>query len=337
MNRRRTTSTPFSVLVQDFFGSRLINEREASPQTIASYRDTFRLLFRYAQRRLKKEPVELVLADLDAKFVLGFLEHLERSRGNSARTRNARLAAIRSFMRYASFQDPSALPVVQRVLAIPLKRFERPLVGFLSRDEIEAILSAPDSSTWTGHRDQMLLRTMYNTGARVSEIIALRIADVSLGTNAHVHISGKGRKERTIPLWRSTSRALQSWLSSHLNSDRSAPLFTNRRGERLSRSGVENRLRVSVRAAADTCPTLVERRVSPHVLRHTTAMHLLQSGVDITVIALWLGHESPATTHQYVEADLMMKERALAKLQEAPDPQARYRADDAVLQFLNSL
>ncbi|MCG8554148.1 MAG: site-specific integrase [Proteobacteria bacterium] len=337
MSQRRTAPTSFTVLVQDFFGSRLINERNVSPRTIASYRDTFRLLFRYAEKRLKNAPVELLLADLDANFVLGFLNHLERVRGNSARTRNVRLAAIRSFMRYASFRDPSVLPVVQRVLAIPLKRFERPLIGFLSREEIEAILSAPDCSTWTGHRDQMLLRTMYNTGARVSEIVALRVADVSLGTNAHVRISGKGRKERTIPLWRSTSKALKSWLSAHLRLEGRAPLFTNRRIEPLSRSGVEDRLRVAVRAAAETCLPLAERRVSPHIIRHTTAMHLLQSGVDITVIALWLGHESPATTHQYVETDLMMKERALARLQEAPATPTRYRASDTLLQFLNSL
>jgi integrase/recombinase XerD len=337
MSQRRTSPTSFTVLVQDFFGSRLINERNVSPRTIASYRDTFRLLFRYAEKHLKKAPVELLLTDLDAKFVLGFLNHLERVRSNSARTRNVRLAAIRSFMRYASFRDPSVLPVVQRVLAIPLKRFERPLIGFLSREEIEAILSAPDCATWSGHRDRMLLQAMYNTGARVSEIVALRIADVSLGTSARVHISGKGRKERAIPLWRSTSKALKSWLSSHLRPEGSAPLFTNRHGEPMSRSGVEDRLQVAVRVATEACPPLAERRVSPHIIRHTTAMHLLQSGVDITVIALWLGHESPATTHQYIETDLMMKERALARLQEAPAASARYRASDTLLQFLNSL
>ncbi|RLA57548.1 MAG: integrase [Gammaproteobacteria bacterium] len=326
----------FSTVVQDFFTNRLADEKNVSAQTIASYRDTFRLLLRYAEKYRKKSPVDLSFADLDAPFVLGFLNDLEQTRGNSARTRNSRLAAIRSFMKYASFRDPSSLQIVQSVLAIPLKRFRRPLLGFLSRDEIGAILAAPDASTWSGHRDQILLRTMYNTGARVSEIASLRVSDVSLGTGSHVRIMGKGRKERSIPLWRSTRNAIKHWLPL-LSGDGNGPLFSNRYGDHISRSGVENRLRVAIATATKKCPSLKGRRVSPHTIRHTTAMHLLQSGVDITVIALWLGHESPSTTHQYVEADLAMKERALKKIQEPPKASARYRASDPLLAFLNTL
>jgi integrase/recombinase XerD len=326
----------FSTVVQDFFTNRLANEKNVSARTIASYRDTFRLLLRYAEKHRKKSPIDLSFADLDAPFVLGFLNDLEKTRGNSARTRNSRLAAIRSFMKYASFRDPSSLQIVQSVLAIPLKRFRRPLLGFLSRDEIGAILAAPDASTWSGHRDQILLRTMYNTGARVSEIASMRVSDVSLGTGSHVSIMGKGRKERTIPLWRSTRDALKHWLP-RLSGDGNGPLFSNRHGDHISRSGVENRLRVAIATATKKCPSLINRRISPHTIRHTTAMHLLQSGVDITVIALWLGHESPSTTHQYVEADLAMKERALKKLQELPKASMRYRASDPLLTFLNTL
>jgi integrase/recombinase XerD len=335
---KQLTGPGFSTMVQEFFSSRLINEKNVSARTVASYRDTFRLLLQYAQMHRKKAPSDLIVDDLDAPFVLGFLNHLEQERGNSPRTRNSRLAAIRSFMKYVSYCDPTVIAVVQRVLAIPLKRFERPLLGFLSRDEIDALLAAPDVSKWSGRRDQMLLRTMYNTGARVSEIVALRVCDVSFGDHARVRILGKGRKERTIPLWRSTRDGLKQWLSNR-SQERNGhePLFANRMGDHLSRSGVEARLRTAVLAAAKKCPTLTGRRVSPHTIRHSTAMHLLQSGVDITVIALWLGHESPTTTHQYVEADLSMKERALNQIQELPKASARYRATDKLLGFLNSL
>lgn len=251
---KHRSKTPFSTVVQEFFSNRLVNEKNVSARTIASYRDTFRLLLRYAEQHRKKSPVDLSFADVDATLVLGFLNDLEQTRGNSARTRNSRLAAIRSFMKYASFREPSALRIVQRILAI---------------------------------RDQILLRTMYNTGARVSEIAALRVRDVSLGNGSHVRIMGKGRKERTIPLWRSTRDALKHWLSV-LSGDSNAPLFANRRGEHITRSGVEDRVRVAVTAATEKCPSLGGRRVSPHTIRHTTAMHLLQSGVDITVIALWV-------------------------------------------------
>lgn len=332
----KPSAPTFPLLLQDFFCQRLVAQRNASARTIASYRDTFRLLLRYAEKRLHKQPFALTLADLDVPLVVGFLDHLEKERRSCARTRNARLAAIRSFLRYASFRDPASLPQIQRVMAIPMKRFDRALVGFLDREEIEAVLHAPQSSTWSGYRDHVMLTTLYNTGARASEITALQVADLSLGRTASVRIRGKGRKERVVPLWKSTATALRRWLR-RVNQRPDAPLFPNRHGQPLSRSGIEDRLRAAVRSAAEQIPRLKGRRISPHTLRHTTAMHLLQSGVDITVIALWLGHESPATTHLYLEADLAMKERALQKLQSPPSRTVRYRPTDRVLAFLDAL
>jgi site-specific recombinase XerD len=329
-------SVGFPTLLQDFFCQRLIGQRNASARTVAAYRDAFRLLLRYAESKLHRSPAAISLDDLDAPMVLGFLDHLESERGNCARTRNLRLVAIRSFMRYAARRDPTALPTIQRVLAIPTKRFERPLLGFLSHDEMNAIIEAPDRSTWSGHRDHVMLTTLYNTGARVSEITGLRVADVDLTTGASVRIRGKGRKERATPLWRSTTKLLGAWLE-RVNRDPNAPLFPNRYGRALSRSGVEQRLRAAVAIAQKRCPALRDRRVSPHTVRHTTAMHLLQSGVDLSVIALWLGHESPATTHRYLEADLAMKERALQSLQEPSVQPLRFRPPDRVLAFLDGL
>ena len=326
----------FASLLQDFFCKRLIGERNLSNQTVASYRDTFRLLLKYAEQRIRKAPVALTLADLDAPVILGFLDQLQKDRGNCARTRNLRLVAVRSFLHYASHRDPTALPTIQRVLAIPMKRFDRPLLGFLSHEQMQAVLEAPDRTTWSGQRDHVMLNTFYNTGARVSEIIGLRVNDVDLDRGAAVHIRGKGRKQRVTPLWRGTARLLRDWLvRQHRDGD--APVFFNRAGHALSRSGVEQRLRVTVAVAQKRCPSLRGLSVSPHTIRHTTAMHLLQSGVDLTVIALWLGHESPETTHHYVEADLTMKERALASLQEPPGRSLRYRASDRLLAFLDGL
>jgi site-specific recombinase XerD len=329
-------SPSFPVLLQDFFSKRLIAQRQASPRTVASYRDAFRLLLQYAQTRTKKPASTLTLADLDAPLILGFLDHLERERHNSARTRNARLSAVRSFLNYAALYDPTTLPVIQRALAIPTKRFDRPLVGFLSREEMEAVLTAPNRSTWSGHRDHVLLATMYNTGARVSEIISVHVEDVVLDQSPSIHLRGKGRKERTVPLWKSTVKRLKEWLP-RVPNNAEAPLFPNRHTRPLTRSGVESRLQAAVGTAATRCSSLKKRRISPHVLRHTTAMHLLQSGVDLSVIALWLGHESPGTTHLYVEADLAMKERALKKLQSPPSKAFRFRASDRLLTFLDSL
>jgi site-specific recombinase XerD len=324
------------LLVQQYFCQRLIAQRNASQRTVSSYRDTFRLLLGFAASRLHKNPTALALTDLDAPFIVAFLDHLEHDRGNTPRTRNARLTTIRSFMKYASYQDPTALPVIQRVLAIPSKRFDRPLVGFLSREEFDAILAAPDRSTWSGQRDHVLFATMYNTGARVSEITAMRRMDLALDRSAAVRLHGKGRKERAVPLWPATANALRSWLTRLPNTPHH-PVFPNARGRSMSRSGVESRLDAAVRAAAKGSPSLRGRNVSPHLLRHTTAMHLLQSGVDITVIALWLGHESPATTHLYIEADLQMKQRALEMVPPANVKTGRYRPDQRLLAFLQAL
>jgi len=326
----------FPAALQDYFGQRLINQLNATPRTVAAYRDTFRLLLGFASERLKKPPAAFSLADFDAPLVLAFLDHLEKARGNSIRTRNARLAAIRSFVHFASLREPEWLATAQRVLAIPLKRFQRVLVGFLSREETNALIEAPDPSTWSGRRDRVMFATIYNVGARVSEAADLRVKDVTLGHSAHVTIHGKGRKERTVPLWKETTHRLKDWLR-HFDSKPDAPLFPNRHGHPLTRSGIENRLKEAVKRATHTCSSLSGRDVSPHVLRHTTAMHMLQSGVDISVIALWLGHESSSTTHMYVEADLSMKERALSKVQAPSMRRLRYQAQDGVLQFLESL
>jgi integrase/recombinase XerD len=331
-------SPDFPTLVRDFFGQRLLAQRNASPQTIAAYRDTFRLLLRFLQKEGRADLAALTLSDLDAPMVMAFLDHLERDRHNAIRTRNARLVALRSFFRYAAGRDPANLPTTQRVLAIPQKRCDTPLLGFLTREEIDAILAAIDLTTWCGRRDQALLATLYNTGARVSEAIGLRVADLA-GAGAReatLHLRGKGRKERLVPVWRSTARVLAAWVTSN-SLGPEAPLFPNRGGTRMTRSGVEQRLRLAVDRAATACPSLRRKRISPHTLRHTTAMHLLQSGVSITVIALWLGHEDPTTTHRYVEADLSMKRRALATLTEPSPRTPRVPPSEALLAFLEAL
>ncbi len=329
-------TSKFAALVQGYFSQRLVEQQNASVRTVASYRDTFRLLLGYLQTTRKRAVAALTLADLDAPVIAAFLDHLERRRHNGIRTRNARFAAIRSFLRCAASREPESLPVVQRVLAMPMKRFARPALTFLSREEMSALLEAPDDSTWSGQRDRALFALMYNTGARVSEAIAVRRADLSLDATRSVRIMGKGRKERTVPLWKGTARQLSDW-AARISMAPEALLFPSRGGGQLSRSGVEKRLQHAVAVAVGRCPTLSGKRVSPHTLRHTTAMHLLQAGVDITVISLWLGHESTETTHQYVEANLVMKEEALAKLEEIAIPDVRYRASDELLRFLDGL
>lgn len=324
------------ILLQQFFLERLIQQRHVSTRTVEAYRDSFTRLLAFAEQHLGKRPADLTLADLHAPFIIAFLRHLEKDRHNSIRSRNARFAAIRSFMQYVAIKEPSALGLTQSVLAIPMKRFEKPLIGFLSREHVHAILQAPSAATWSGQRDRVMLATLYNTGARVSELIGMRIADVSFETGPAILIHGKGRKERQVPLWPSTARLLKCWLQQNpRNADQ--PLFTNRRGGPLTRIGITERLQLAATAAAQQHPKLPDRRTSPHLLRHSLAMHMLQSGVDITVIALWLGHESPVTTHMYIEADLLMKRRAL---QAVPAPRItaqRYRPSDRVLQFLQAL
>lgn len=336
MNRTTSASCRFASLVQDFFCRRLIDQQNVSAETVAAYRDTFRLLFYYLQETRNKEPTALTLDNLNAETIAAFLDHLETQRHNSIRTRNARFAAIRAFLKYAATREPESLPEVQRVLTIPMKRFTRPILGYLSREEIEAIIAVPDSATWSGHRDQVLFSVLYNTGARVSEAVALQRSSVTLNPARHVEIEGKGRKQRTVPLWKSTAARLNEWLE-RIDSSPGTPLFPNRLGQPLSRSGVKRRLRKAVHMASSNCPALASKRVSPHTLRHTTAMHLLQSGVDITVIAMWLGHESPATTHQYLEANLAMKDQALAKLDEVSTRSVRYQPGDQLLRFLDGL
>jgi integrase/recombinase XerD len=331
-----SSKSSFASLVQGFFCVRLVQQQNVSDRTVASYRDTFRLLLGYFAQVHRKPPTALAMTDLDAPAITSFLNYLEKKRQNTARTRNARFAAIRSFMKYAASRDPASLPITQRVLAIPLKRFSRPMLGSLSRDEMAAVLEAPDGSTWSGRRDRVLFALMYNTGARVSEVIAVRRADLSSDASRSVRLTGKGRKGRTVPLWKSTAQHLREWTAS-IDADEQSYLFPNRSGGQLSRSGVEKRLNAAVEVASCRCPSLRGKKVSPHTLRHTTAMHLLQSGVDITVIALWLGHESTGTTHQYVEANLAMKDQALAKLEEIPTKKVRFNAKDDLLRFLDGL
>jgi integrase/recombinase XerD len=326
----------FPALLQDFFQRRLITERGASAHTIASYRDTFELLLRYAEKHLGRTPSALVLQDLDEPLILSLLDYLVAERSCCPRTRNLRLTAIRSFMRYVSVRDPTCLPLAQRVLAISGKRFDRHVLGFLSREEIQGLLDAPDRNTWSGQRDAMLFTMLYNTGARVSEVIRLRVADVLVDRAHAVTLHGKGRKERVIPLWKSTVSQLHTWFKL-IDRRPDGPVFPNRAGKPMSRSGVENRLRVAIAKASLKCPSLRGRAISPHTVRHATAMHLLQSGVDITVIAMWLGHEDTATTHQYIEADLAMKEAALKRIDAPSMKPVIFKARDRLLAFLEAL
>jgi integrase/recombinase XerD len=336
MSMKISPQTQFANLVREFFLNRLIGQRNASPQTVAAYRDCFRLLFEFAREHRNKPTDRLILEDLDAPFVLAFLDHLEKVRNNSIRSRNARLAALRSFLRYACLNDPQSLAPIQRTLAIPMKRHSRPQVGFLLRDEVQAIISAPDPSTWAGHRDQALFATLYNTGARVSEAINIKVADAVLDGSPAIRLRGKGRKERTVPIWPATAVQLRRWLK-RIDRAPDKPLFPGSTGGVLTRSAVTDRLRRAVQTASRQCASLKRKRISPHTFRHTTAMHLLQSGIDITVVALWLGHESPATTHIYVEADLKMKEAALNAVRPPATKPIRYQPPDRLLSFLQDL
>jgi site-specific recombinase XerD len=320
--------------VRGFFCDHLQQQKNASPKTISAYRDTFRLLLKYLSRRRRRTLDTLRWTDLDSDLVLGFLGYLEEQRHNSPRTRNARLAAIRSFIRYAlAFKEPEYWPDAQCILAIPSKRFNRPLLGFLSREEIQSLLNAPDPRQWSGRRDRVLFTLLYNTGARISEILQLRVEDVGEG---NVHLLGKGRKDRIVPLWKSTARLIRQWIRQH-HLQTGQPLLANRWGQPLTRAGAAHRLRCAVRKAALSCPSLNHHRLSPHTFRHTTAMHLLQSGVALEVIALWLGHESPVTTHHYIEADLALKQKALQRVAPPHTKSVRFRPDDELLRFLDSL
>lgn len=329
-------ATKLAPLLEAFFTTRLQHQRRASSNTIAAYRDTFRLLLRFAQQHLGKEPSAILLADLEAPFIGAFLEHLEHDRRNSVRTRNTRLAAIRSFFRFAAFEEPAYAALIQRVLAIPQKRHEKRIVTFLSRQEVEALLAAPDKTTWIGRRDHALLLLACQTGLRVSELTQLRGRDVVLGTGAHVRCLGKGRKERCTPLVKQSVAVLGAWLR-ETSPDPDGPVFPSRRGGHLSRDAVERLLNKHAARAQHSCPSMAAKNVSPHVLRHTTAVDLLQSGVDRSTIALWLGHESVETTQIYIDADLAIKERALARMSPVSAKPGRYRPDDRLMAFLQGL
>lgn len=326
----------FPALLERFFTQRLIGQRKASSHTIASYRDTFRLLLGFAEKQLHKPPSRLDLLDLDAPFIGAFLDHLEKCRGITSRTRNVRLTAIRSFFRYAAHQEPAQSELIQRVLAIPSKRQDRPLVNFLTRPEIDALLAAPDQSKWHGRRDRALLLLALQTGLRLSEITSLRREDLVFGTGAHVRCEGKGRKERCTPITKHTAAALKVWLKEPIRGDTDV-LFPTARGRRMSPDAVQYLLAKHTAVARQKCPTLKRKRVSPHVLRHSAAMELLEAGVDPSVIALWLGHESVATTQMYLHAHLALKEAALAKTKAFKGKVGRYRAGDKLLRFLSNL
>ena len=329
-------ATDFPALLQAFFTDRLVRQRCASPHTIAGYRDSFRLLLRFAQSRLGKAPSTLALADLTVAFVSDFLDDLERRRKNSARTRNLRLAALHSFVQYVALQEPAHALLCQRLLALPPKRAVRRPIAFLTRAESVALVAAPPGATWLGRRDRALLLLAVQTGLRVSELRGLRCQDVVLGTGAHVHCHGKGRKERCTPLRPETATVLAAWLrEGHGRPDE--PLFPSLRGGPLSRDAIERLVAKYAAIAAQTCASLTRKRVSPHVLRHAAAMDLLHHGVDRTVIALWLGHESIETTQVYLHADMRLKEEALSRTLPLGVRPGRYRPDDTLLAFLESL
>jgi site-specific recombinase XerD len=322
--------------VQAFFADYLVQQKRLSPQTIASCRDTFRLWLTFLREQTGREPTALRIADLDAPAVLSFLTYLERQRGNSIRSRNIRLSAIRSVFRLVALRAPDSIGVVTRVLAIPMKREDRKLIGYFTRTEMQALLVIPDPATWVDRRDHALLLTLYNSGVRVSEITALRCRQVCFGATTFVQLTGKGRKERTVPLWPNSAQVLKAWFA-ELGEDTTQIAFPNARGQALSREGVAYRLQHAVQRAIPVCPHLATKHVTPHVIRHSTAMHLLQAGVDIATIALWLGHESIETTHVYLQADLAMKEKALEKLATLEGVWKRFQAEDPLLTFLNSL
>ncbi|HUZ86987.1 MAG TPA: tyrosine-type recombinase/integrase [Candidatus Baltobacterales bacterium] len=322
--------------MQAFFTDRLVRQRHASPETVAAYRDALRLLVSFASQRVGKQPSQLDFADLDAPLVPDFLDHLEHERKNGVRTRNARLAAVHSLFRYAALRHPEHVAVIQRVLAIPPKRFDRALISFLTRAEVDAVLASPDVTTWTGRRDQALILLAIQTGLRASELTRITRADLQLGTGPYVNCRGKGRKERITPLTTGTVATLRAWLLER-GGDPSEPLFPTRTGRPLSRDAIEHRLVKYVGIAAQSCPSLKSKRISAHVLRHTAAMQLLHAGVDTSVIALWLGHEHVETTQIYLHADMSLKERALARTKPPTTRPGRFRPSDSLVAFLENL
>lgn len=337
MNKTIAPKPPtFPALVQQFFTEYLVTQRAVSTRTVACYRDALMLFLDFASRKLGKVPTAMRLADIQPELILAFLDHLEKERHNAVRSRNLRLTALRAFLKFAARRDVASLHDVERALAVPMKQFERPMLGFLTRAEMVAILGQP-GQTWSSQRDHLLLAMLYNTGARVSEIIGVRVIDVVLEGSACVHLHGKGRKLRSLPLWKSTVMEIRAWLRLNPSLRGEAALIPNRDGQAMSRSNVAQRLTLAVTRAAREQPNLLKKRISPHTVRHTCAMHMLQSGVPFNVIALWLGHEKMTTTHRYVEADLAMKERALARLEAPNTKMSRYKSPDSLMQFLQTL
>jgi len=331
------SSASFAVLLESFFTQRLMKQRRASAHTIRSYRDTFHMLLQFIEQRLRKKPSQLELTEVDAPLICAFLDEMEGTRNISCRSRNVRLSAIRSFFHYAALEAPAQSAQIQRVLAIPSKRHTRNLVNFLTRPEIEALLDAPDQQTWSGRRDHALLLVAVQTGLRLSELTGLQRKDLVLvGAGAHIRVIGKGRKERCTPLTKQTVKVLKAWLLEPPKVD-GQNIFPNARGGRLSRDGVQYILRRQAERASVASPTLKEKRISPHSLRHTCAMELLQAGVDRAMIALWLGHESVETTQMYLQADLALKEKLLSTTAMAEGKPGYYRPADELLSFLRSL
>ena len=328
--------SPLAPTMQAFFTERLIGQRQASAHTIAAYRDAFRLLLVFAQQRTGIEPHALDIDDLDAALVTAFLDHLERDRGNTPRTRNARLAAVRSLYRYAALRHPEHAATLARVLAIPTKRHDRAIVCYLDEQETAALLAAPDQARWIGRRDHALMTLTIQTGLRVSELITLRCQDAHLARAPHIQATGKGRKQRITPLTKQTITIMRAWTRERDGRPHD-PLFATSTGRPLTRDALERRLAKHAATATATCPSLAAKTITPHVLRHTAAMRLLHAGVDITVIALWLGHESTQTTQIYLHADLALKEQALARTKPADTKPGRYRPPDALLAFLEAL
>jgi integrase/recombinase XerD len=323
-------------ILQGFFTDKLARQRQASPNTIAAYRDTCKLLLDFVSRQARKQPCQLDLADLDAPLITAFLAHLETERASAVATRNARLAAIHSLFRYAALHAPEHAAQISQVLAIPRKRCDRAIVSFLTAEEIDALLAAPDKATWLGRRDHALLLLAVQTGLRVSELTGLTSGDVHLGTGAHVRCHGKGRKDRATPLTRQTINVLRAWLAER-GGQPSQPLFPTRAGDPLSRDAVEWLVGKHAHTATAACPTLAGKNVTPHTLRHSAAMALLHAGVDTSVIALWMGHEDPASTQPYLHADMTIKEQALARVQPRDTKPGRYRPPDTLMAFLSNL
>ena len=331
-----TAEPTFSILLQRFFTQRLMQQKKVSPHTLCSYRDTFRLMLRFAQKKLHTTPERLSIEQIDTPFVTAFLNDLEDSRGVSARTRNLRLTAIRSFFRFASYELPSRCAQIQRVLATPRKKYTRRLIGFLTRPEVEALLEAPDKTKWTGRRDHALMLLTVQTGLRLSEVTSLTRHNLTLGKATYLQVIGKGRKERAVPLCKSVAAALKAWLQEP-RMEGTEIVFPSTRGTRLSADAVQHLLHKHLVKAAQTCSSIGKKRITFHCLRHTMAMDLLHAGVEQTAIALWLGHESIETTQMYLDADLVLREKILAKTTPIDSTPGKFRPTGQLLSFLNHL